>query len=115
MGRYADKPILEPVDTVLSDAFLSQALRELETRGFVTDEHKFAPYRETITHYVTEIEDALRRRGHQISLRPGCLRNHPDAGYAYFIYDTSRFTDLGVAKASVSHWLTEIYKNNEYA
>lgn len=90
-------------------AFLDRALEELRRNGFVTDEHDFAPYRETITKFVPEIEARLRTRDPRISLQSGMIKNHPKAGYAYYIFDTSRFPGRADAERAISAWLDEAY------
>ena len=113
--RQVPPPGLQPVGNVLSSCFLDNAVRELADRGFVTDEHDFAPYRETMAYYVRQIEQALRERGERFSLGAGEVTNHPDAGYAYFIYDTARFSGLAAAEKAVSSWLSEVYAANKEA
>jgi len=115
MRTDAADSVLEPIETVLSKTFLDKAVGELRATGFVTDEHAFAPYRETITHYVAEIRHALAARGVSMDLRAGFVANHPDAGYAYFIYDASRFASLDAAQSAVSAWLSALYEDNKNA
>lgn len=103
---------LQPLDSFLTDAFLSHAADALAARGFVSDEHEFAPYRETITHYVRQIEQALRSRGMDVALGTGKVVDHPDAGYSYFIYDKGSFPDVAAAGAAVSRWLSALYADN---
>ncbi|MFC0717089.1 hypothetical protein [Luteimonas padinae] len=87
---------------------MSLAFSELKKVGFVCDEHDFAPYRETISHHVGRIEDALKKRGFSGALSPGFV-NHPEAGYAYYVYDTTKFADQKAADAAVQKWLTTRY------
>jgi len=107
--------VTEALEKVLSESFLDKASHALDSDGFVTDEHDFAPYRETIAEYVSQIQEALRQRGRATGLASGFVRNHPDAGYAYFIYDTARFDDLASAQDAVSRWLSELYVDNQNA
>ncbi|MBB4768173.1 MULTISPECIES: hypothetical protein [Xanthomonas] len=95
----------QPIDTVLTADFLAATLRELAETGFVTDEHSFAPYRETINVHFSAIQDALEQEGFEGSLLPGYL-NHPQAGYAYYIYDTEKFTSRQDAEKAINLWLT---------
>ncbi|MGA7437274.1 MAG: hypothetical protein WBW32_03990 [Luteibacter sp.] len=98
----------QPIETVLTDKFLEPALATLRADGFVTDEHDFSPYRETISEYVKEIQRALAERGFKRELSSGFV-NHSQAGYAYFIYDTSRFRTNDAAEKAVKSWLTKQY------
>ena len=98
----------QPLDSVLTEDFLSSALSELKVAGFVCDEHDFAPYRETISRHVAKVEDALHSRGFSGKLSPGYV-NHPDAGYAYYIYDTTKFSRKEDADSAVRKWLTKRY------
>ena len=66
----------QPVETFLNDKFLNQALKTLKEDGFITDEHSFAPYRETINVHVGAIQRALRERC------SGQLT--PDTGLSFF-------------------------------
>ncbi|MBB5766539.1 hypothetical protein [Xanthomonas euroxanthea] len=98
----------QPVESVLTENFLSSAFSELKKVGFVCDEHDFAPYRETISQHVDQIEEALEKRGFSGELKPGYV-NHPQAGYAYYIYDITKFESQEVADAAVRNWLTTRY------
>jgi hypothetical protein len=106
---------VQPLSTVLSKTFLEQASRALRTLGFVTDEHDFAPYRETIAFYVKDIEKALHAAGNPVPLEAGKVTNHPDAGYAYFIYDKSKFRNAADVETVVSKWLDDVYAENQDA
>ncbi len=101
--------VAQPLDSILTGAFLNLVAEELAARGFVSDEHDFAPYRETISTHFDAIESALRERGVEVSLLPGFI-NHDQAGYAYFIYDADRFCDAFSAGRAVSAWLNEQLK-----
>lgn len=98
----------QPKETVLKREFLEKAADALEEEGFVTDEHDFAPYRETIAEYYRDIQSALAERGYHFELLPGFVQ-HRQAGYAYFIYDSHRFATLTDAQHAVSAWLNEQY------
>lgn len=96
----------QPIATVLTVDFLTATLTELIATGFVTDEHSFAPYRETINVHFLAIQDALEQKGFEGSLLPGYL-NHPQAGYAYYIYDTEKFANRQAAEKAINLWLTK--------
>lgn len=98
--------VAEPKESVLQRDFLERAEKELTSIGFVTDEHSFAPYRETIAEHVEEISRALNGR---FDLRKGFVGNHPDAGYAYFIYDARRYPKIEDAETDVREWLSRQY------
>ncbi len=98
----------QPVESVLTEHFLSSAFSELTKVGFVCDEHDFAPYRETISRYVDQIEEALKNRGFSGELSYGYV-DHPEAGYAYYIYDTAKFVRQEYADGAVRKWLTTRY------
>ena len=101
--------VAQPVEDFLTAAFVAQAATTLAASGFVTDEHDFAPYRETVSEHVDAIEQALRDAGHLYALLPGFVE-HPKAGYAYFIYDAERFADRDAANGAVLAWLDERYR-----
>lgn len=98
----------QPVESVMTETFLAAAMTTLQADGFVTDEHDFAPYRETICTHVEQIQKALIERGFEGELTPGFLK-HPQAGYAYYIYDTTHFDSRSMAEKSIDHWLTQQY------
>lgn len=98
----------EPVASVLTDDFLTAARQALDAEGFVSDEHAFAPYRETVSTHVGAIQQALVARGFRGQLMPGYV-NHPQAGYAYFIYDADRFASSQEANQAVHAWLSQRY------
>lgn len=100
--------VAQSPDEFLDDEFLNSTAKELNHSGFVSDEHEFAPYRETIAEHVHIIEAALNNMGNNYKLSKGYL-NHPDAGYAYFIYDSAKFYDLDTAKRAVKSWLDNRY------
>ncbi len=100
--------VAQSPDEFLNNEFLDAAAKELSLSGFVSDEHEFAPYRETISEHVHIIEAALNNKGNNYKLSEGYL-NHPDAGYAYFIYDTEKFYDIDAAKRAVMSWLDNRY------
>lgn len=101
--------VAQPLKDFLTPAFVKAMAKELAASGFVSDEHEFAPYRETISEHFGEIEKALRKAGHAVSLLPGFLK-HPDAGYAYYVYDTDRLRDSEAAKQAVTAWLDARYR-----
>jgi len=101
--------VAQPIEDFLSAEFVAQAAATLAACGFVTDEHDFAPYRETVSERVAAIQQALLDAGHTYELSPGFVE-HPEAGYAYFIYDTDRFTDRAAAHSAVLAWLDERYR-----
>lgn len=96
--------------TFLTPEFVRKAMVELERSGFVSDEHDFAPYRETMTENMALIEKALLDGGYRGGpIRAGFVDDHPQAGYAYFIYDEHRFPDRAAADAAVRRWLDARY------
>ncbi|GLV23873.1 hypothetical protein TomTYG45_03150 [Sphingobium sp. TomTYG45] len=101
--------VAQPVEDFLTAEFVAQAAATLAASGLVTDEHDFAPYRETVSERVEAIERALLAAGHHYELLPGFVE-HPQAGYAYFIYDAKRFTDREAADSAVLAWLDERYR-----
>lgn len=101
--------VAQPVEDFLNAEFVAQAAATLAASGFVTDEHDFAPYRETVSERVDAIQQALLDAGHPYELLPGFVE-HPEAGYAYFIYDAKRFTEQGAAGSAVLAWLDERYR-----
>jgi hypothetical protein len=64
---------------------------------------RYAPYRETVSTHVESIQNALQDRGFDVELSAGFVKSKET--YAYFIYDTDRFSDSTAAKAAVSRWL----------
>lgn len=101
--------VSQPLEDFLTPAFVSEVAEELANSGFVSDEHDFAPYRETINTHCQAIEHALRKKGHPFKLMSGFLK-HSEAGYAYFIYDKDRFRDGDAAERAVKSWLDEKYR-----
>ncbi|MEO8713392.1 MAG: hypothetical protein ABI369_00110 [Acetobacteraceae bacterium] len=101
--------VSQTVERVRDPAFLDSALEELRRSGFVTDEHDFAPYREAISTFAPEIEARLLERGTDIPLESGMIKNHPKAGYAYYIFDRNRFHSRADAERAISAWLDEAY------
>lgn len=95
--------VAQPLKDFLNPVFIEATAKELAAIGFVTDEHDFAPYRETLNTHFAEIETAFREAGHPFSLLYGFVKQ-ADA-YAYFIYDTDRFDDSGAAERAVAAWL----------
>ncbi|MCW2003090.1 hypothetical protein FHY30_001845 [Xanthomonas arboricola] len=100
----------QPIETVLTADFLTAALIELTETGFITDEHSFTPYRETINVHFSAIQDALEQRGFKSNLLPGYL-NHPKAGYAYYVYDAEKFRTRQAAEIAINLWLTKRYSD----
>ena len=101
----------QPLTDFLTPEFVQKAGQELEQSGFVTDEHGFAPYRETISTHMQDIQRALHEHGWHMNLQSGFLSNHPTAGYSYFIYDSAKFGSSGAAQRAVSDWLDRRYGN----
>lgn len=93
----------QSLESFLTDEFLDQASDTLAADGFISDEHDFAPYRETVSTHVESIQNALQDRGFDIELSTGFVKRKET--YAYFIYDTDRFSDSTSAKAAISRWL----------
>lgn len=104
--------VAEPIESVLNREFLDKAEQELKSSGFVTDEHSFAPYRETIAQYVEEISRALDGK---FNLRKGFVGNDPNAGYAHFIYDAHRYPNPHDAEVAVREWLGRKYADEDEA
>ena len=100
--------VAQPLDEFMTESFLEETADTLTELGFVADEHEFAPYRETISTHVIDIEQALAARGHLFKLLPGFIE-HTKAGYAYFIYDVDRFDKRDTANSAVSNWLDRRY------
>ena len=96
--------VAQALSSFMTPEFVRRTKIELEKTGFVSDEHEFAPYRETLSEHVEEIEQALHEVGFRGTLLSGFIK-HSEAGYAYFIYDQSRFGNPDEANAAVSHWL----------
>lgn len=101
--------VTQPLDEFLTPEFLAQAASALQGEGFISDEHAFAPYRETISTHVEAIQAALANAGHHFGLLPGYV-NHSQAGYAYFIYDADRFANGREAGRAVGRWLDRKYR-----
>ena len=99
----------QPLTDFLTPEFIQETEQALRLSGFVTDEHSFAPYRETMSNHVHDIENALHEHGWEVDLQTGFLSNHPAAGYSYYIYDPARFNDSKAAQNAVSAWLDEKY------
>jgi hypothetical protein len=93
----------QSLESFLTDKFLDQASDTSAADGFISDEHDFAPYRETISTHVESIQNALQDCGFDIELSAGFVKSKET--YAYFIYDTDRFPDFTAATAAVSRWL----------
>lgn len=100
--------IAQPPSEFLTPDFIAAAANELAKCGFISDEHDFAPYRETIATHVTDIEAALREAGHDFRLVAGFLK-HPQAGFAYYIFDTNKLGE-DTAKKAVTNWLNQRYQ-----
>ena len=100
--------VAQPLKEFMTPCFLDEVATNLSELGFVSDEHSFAAYRETLsTHYET-IENALAVRGHEFRILPGFVE-HTRAGYAYFVYDSIRFKNYADAAAAVVAWLDKRY------
>lgn len=84
--------VAQPIHEFMSATFLKKACGALKELGFLSDEHEFAPYRETLNTYFVEIGQALAAQGCPIQILPGFLE-HSRAGYAYFIYDSDHFAN----------------------
>ena len=104
--------VAQPLGDFMTPEFINLTANALGDVGFVSDEHEFAPYRETINEHVSEIERALQEKGHEFTLSSGFI-NHPEAGYAYYIYDYKRFNSSDEAGKAVSAWLDEKYSGKE--
>jgi hypothetical protein len=87
--------------------FLKQAKSELERRGFVTNEHRFAPYRDTLVEHVHEIEKELKDMGYRGTIKAGKLK-HKYTGTAFYLYDSTRYDESAAAQA-VKKWIEEQY------
>jgi hypothetical protein len=101
-------------DDFITPEFLRQAKRELEKNGFLSDEHDFAPYRSALFDRCKAIERALRKTGFRGHLQAARLDNHPDAGYAYYLFDTDRLS-AAEAKEAVWRWLDRRYQGEAQA
>ncbi len=101
--------VAQPLDEFLTEDFLAATEEALRRDGFVSDEHEFAPYRETISEHWIAIAEALRRRGGAFDIQPGFVK-HSQAGYAYFVFDQDRFVDREAADEAVTQWLDEKYE-----
>lgn len=101
--------VAQPIEDFLNPTFVEQTANELAQSGFLTDEHSFAPYRETIGTHWKAIESALHEAGHPVELMAGFLK-HPAAGFAYYIYDKNRFRDGNMAERAVTAWLDARYR-----
>jgi hypothetical protein len=108
-------PNAQSLEDFLNPAFVRKAKRELEKSGFISDEHNFAPYGEALPEYCKQIERELRRIGFNGHLTPGFVKNHPTAGYAHYLYDTSRFRGKREAEAAVRQWLDRKYPEETQA
>jgi hypothetical protein len=89
--------------------FIKQAKSALESDGFLTDEHAFAPYRETIFEHAQEIANLLQESG----FRGGAIKagqiDHPYASKSYFLFDSVKLPGQ-LARDAVKQWLDERYK-----
>ncbi|WP_420722499.1 hypothetical protein [Hwanghaeella sp. LZ110] len=102
--------VTEPIEDYLTEVFIEQVNSALGMNGFVSDEHDFAPYRETVARHYKIIERALGEAGFKYTLNSGFVSGHPKAGYAYFIYDMDRFASTFEADAAVVAWLDTKYE-----
>lgn len=91
----------------MTPLFIKRTAETLLDIGFVSDEHDFAPYRETISHHMAAIREALRKEGHEFNLLTGFIKH--EATYAYYIYDQDRFSEPSDAKQAISDWLDRKY------
>lgn len=98
----------QPLEEFLNNEFLEKTAAEIGDLGFLTDEHDFAPYRETLSVHLESIETALKEIGLEVELLPGFVK-HKAAGFAYFIYDSSRFEDSASASEAVLRWLDKAH------
>lgn len=103
--------VAQPLDEFLTPEFLEQAAAALRKDGFISDEHAFAPYRETVSTHVEAIQRALADHGERFDLLPSFVK-HPQAGYAYFIYDENRFPNGEQAAYAVGRWLDRKYRES---
>lgn len=91
----------------MTSHFIKRTAETLLEIGFVSDEHDFAPYRETISYHVSAINEELRKEGYKLNLLTGFLKH--EAAYAYYIYDEDRFSEPSDAEHAVSSWLDDKY------
>lgn len=103
--------VSQPLSDFMTDRFVKDVANTLSELGFVSDEHEFAPYRETMNTHAAEIELALKKAGYEFSLLSG-FTMHSDAGYAYYIYDRENFEDPAEAAEAVVRWLDGRYHKN---
>lgn len=101
--------VAQPLNDFMTPEFIEITGNTLLEIGFVSDEHDFAPYRETLTVHVSEIEKALKNNGYDLNLSGGFIKHH-EAGYAYYIYDSEKFSSITEADEAVTAWLDEKYK-----
>ncbi len=101
--------VAQPFSEFMTPEFIERTAKTLSDIGFVSDEHEFAPYRETLSEHVSKIEKALKKEGYDFTLSSGFI-THPGAGYAYYIYDYDRFKSTGDAGKAVAAWLDKKYK-----
>lgn len=101
--------VAQPVESFLAEPFIHAALAALAEDGFISDEHEFAPYLETVSVHCEKIHRALRQHGYRGGmLQPGFIR-HDLAGCSYYIFDSHRFANPSEAAHAVQTWLDRKY------
>lgn len=87
-----------------SDTFIRDAKRTLEAQGFVSNNHTFTPFGNTMNIHKAEIKDSLTKAGFKGGIEAAEVRN-PDGALTYFIYSTRTFDSKKKAINAVKAWL----------
>lgn len=95
----------QPLSSFMTTDFIELTAETLLDVGFVSDEHEFAPYRETVVYHSAAINKELRKNGYEFNLMSGFVKHA--ATYAYYIYDKDKFKDADAAEQAVMNWLDE--------
>ena len=92
----------------ITKEFLKKFSETLHESGFVTNEHRFTPYRQAIIENVSDIQDALKIAGISVGkLNTGEMKTL--LGTLYYVYDEDEVHNLSI-KDKVLSWAKEKYE-----
>jgi hypothetical protein len=94
----------------LSSDFVTQVGNTLAGLGFVTNEHIFTPYGDTICKNIGEIQKALSSQGNMVEIQAGSLSSV--FGTIYYIFDSEKISPA-IIKETVLDWVNSEYRFDE--
>ncbi|EFH11386.1 hypothetical protein [Teichococcus cervicalis] len=94
----------QPLAALLTEPFLEGAAEALTRTGFLSDEHDFVGVRDVLARHPTEIEAALRQRGHAVSLHPVTVQ-HDALGPQTLLYNSEVFAGEAAARDAIRSWM----------